>query len=939
MSDSELIIKKLDSMHVGRNVTSYPQFEIDHKLYERIATFYDSENSKFPQLSTSILNQYEKQDPQFCEMHYKNNKIFEITLNNSQKLVCEHIVLDLKNTIKIDECLRQFCFGFYYGNIHTNATRLLDMKQKYDTDNKIIIEFLYDFNGMPVCDYITSTKNIKNEDIIKIIYQLLIALEDFYELGFANYAIRPENILYDPVKDTIKIHDFSVSSCCLNTSENILKYLADRAENLTSEKSKLYLPPEILHFNDPKCDRFFKLSTHFPQNIDIFAFGVTFAELLLLKENIKIPKIRNYEFKSHQKFVKEIEVKLSNITGNNAWLDIIKNCLSFDPNNRFDIPELKSEFEKILKEQNLSNFVKKYNVWKMLDIGKLGKINLNLCEYEGLIRFCEKYLNQFSAINTENSFYAKLLLGISFLHIKDYENSIIFLKEAISGYEKINKIETVETMKALETLADTLLKTRKFEEAIFSIEKAIKINSKLFENETKNLLNQYELLACIYYETQKYDKSLEIYTKCLSISKKLFHENNPLIANILNKMGLVYFNTKKYDLALQNYEKSLEILSKIYGKIHPELLETYQNLIQISKPINRTDLSIEYGLNIIKITSEKYGVDYPKLAESYDFLGESFYQVGDMDHAAQMYDSALKLLSFKPKSDEITAKIYLHNGIMKKDQFDYDIALDYLLKARTIHLKLPNSNKNEDLLVIHKQIGEIQILLGKFKEAFESALNALKIMKTIVPNENELVYAPIFDTISNSLYGLQNYKASYDYSLKSYKLYSSKKGDKSLELVQVYNSLANSLKQLDKSNEAIDYIKKAIEISSKYNSGISQQMAASYNSLASIYRKLKNYDKAAECYEYMIKIMEKICGAQHPDLATSYSNLGQLYAITQKYDQAILNLTKCEKIREQYFSKTHPLLTSLYQNLADIYCAIGNKKKVKEYQAKLPKFN
>jgi tetratricopeptide (TPR) repeat protein len=280
---------------------------------------------------------------------------------------------------------------------------------------------------------------------------------------------------------------------------------------------------------------------------------------------------------------------------------------------------------------------------------------------------------------------------------------------------------------------------------------------------------------------------------------------------------------------------------------------------------------------------------------------------------------------------------YESSGVSACRLNNYNKALDYFIKARSLFAKVPHSDDvKKSKINIHKKIGRIYFILKKYEDAFTSyeiayseavnsnneleAADCLLNSGIITLNKYDYVRAvnyfnsgiPVFEKHSdvNSLGScylniglIDKVTGKADEALSNYKkaLDCYKKSDNLKGCADAYNNLGNLSKNTTGYDDALAYYNKALEMyeNLKDVSGI----AAAHNNIGALKIYKGNYKEALKSYELSLAIESSV--GNEKGKAECFSNIGNAYIMLNDYTKA-----------DEYFKKAHEIAYVINDSLS-----------------------
>jgi tetratricopeptide (TPR) repeat protein len=310
-------------------------------------------------------------------------------------------------------------------------------------------------------------------------------------------------------------------------------------------------------------------------------------------------------------------------------------------------------------------------------------------------------------------------------------------------------------------------------------------------------------------------------------------------------------------------------------------------------------------LRLIEKLEKKYGPDYTDNATAYHNIGDVYFQLGNTQKALELFKKALTIrIDVFGEYHPDTATSYNKIGILyyvirkrkkgsKGKKEDYDKALNYLNKAKTIREKVFGTN--------HVDTADTYYSLSMVYNAIHNK------------RENERYLEKVIK--------IRKRKDFFD------------KGD--LEKASYYDTLGFYLKSKENYEEALDYFKKALSIRKKNLGHDNISIANSYERIGLIYLQLGKLDFALDAFHNSLSIREITLGENHSMTAVMYARIAVIYKRQKKNDEAIQFYIKAlesyQNSSEVNFEKT----AYMFHELGFLYIKIGDYSKAIEFFNKL----
>jgi len=151
--------------------------------------------------------------------------------------------------------------------------------------------------------------------------------------------------------------------------------------------------------------------------------------------------------------------------------------------------------------------------------------------------------------------------------------------------------------------------------------------------------------------------------------------------------------------------------------------------------------------------------------------------------------------------------------------------------------------------------------------------------------------------------------------LKSLKLVKNFSGSRSKELMSIYFRLGDIYFEQNKKSQALENYKNGLEIECKGNLNESEKYECQGKMLLSEGKGEKALEKFQDCLNHKMKLL----GKAHPDLSECYLQIAKAYAHEEKYQEALENLKQGQEVIEKHFGDSNVNLYLVHQCAGKVY--------------------
>jgi len=667
----------MESKNIENNHKINLKSEFEHNLHIS-EQFFEEEitnslnPSEYPYSQTTILSKYKHSmksmnliypkidDPDnLAKIKTLKKRIYKCDCGDILILKC--IRISAYKERLLNNVLREYFIGKMLGKLSENAVDPIDMKQISENNGaEILVEILYKFEGEDL-EIIGPT--LKQSEFINLMFQFICTLNLLEKIGIAHLDLKPQNIVYNKCEGKLKLIDFGTSVSFQGYPDFAINEAIGEHATRISGYTKLYAPPEVTQAEiDKKA-----LYSVIPNKIDVYCFATTFIDILFLMHNLG--RIEGF-LKSNTKenlseFVSNISKILKSV-GEEKWMEIIYQCLAYNPKDRPSFEQILSSFIKIVENyydfDYKNSFQDKINYKKIADsyyyeLDQFGAAIYHYEKYLAIISKDPKPLDKNELLEIYNN------CARSYGRAGDDEKANLFLENAIFVLEELQKEHGLGNAdKDYYDFGITCHLMKLHEKAHEYFEKCMKIRmKKLGKNNVETAATGY-WMGRIYYIRGNVEKAIKYFNSAAKILEKLKRNKTTLI-EIYDELAKAYKSIKKYDIAFENLMKSYKIRQKLYKEDNPQFAKSYDLLSVIKHKTGKFEESINLCKKSIDINIKILSEDHPNVAFTISYLGKIYTSLKDYKNAEKCLKKAeVNLIRIYDEKDETLLKTYQRLG-------------------------------------------------------------------------------------------------------------------------------------------------------------------------------------------------------------------------------------------------------------------------------------
>lgn len=846
---------------------------------QRMLKFKEENNKKEEGVvQTSILNKYKRLYPDLKKINHNNDnvQIYKVVLNDNRQFILKTVSIEKEKLGGIYSLLLEFYIGRTFSLLCDKVAKTLDMKEiEFGENNSMIrIELLTEYGGESA-RVLLEEKEIKKP--VEMGYQLLQILVEMEESGIAHFDIKPHNIVWNEITSQLKLIDFGTSMTFYLNPETI-KHPLEENTHLICGFTRMYAPPELIKSKDNDIAK-----TIIPHKVDIFCFGLTFAELLFYKHKTQLTDSYPLDQKEYNEYLDDLKNVLYKLK-EGIWAELIVECLSYYQSKRPNAKELIEKFEKVLIKEKMEYIIPPK---ESKDYTKCIRNALKHQEWELAMLYCKKL--EENLLSTQSSSF-------------ETKTKLMLVNREMS--QSFNELGI-------------------YSKGIKNREKAIKLNEETFGTKNLDLIIDYYYIgnALTYIGNPM---AVEWLKKSISSIIQVYGESSDKTLYIYQIIALSY--AKSHDK-----EKALEYCTKIECSLHNEniednsIWESYYAFTGIYWLLNNKSKAYEYAKKAILISQEMKEKDITRLRDSLNYFGTLYFLNHDYKNAIEYNLQALSIgLKINDGINKEVAEIEAMLGSCYFKVLEYQKAIDYKLKSEIIYKKLYGEN-NIYVAENNKIVANIYQWICNYPWCIEYYQRALRIYKYLLGENNLDVVYIIFCLGQVYLLG-RNHDLAIDYMKKAegkLKTINNVASDVFFDVYANFSRIYSEVKEYDLANE---YNQKCLKIGRDERNNNPMRYLKALQIICKFYNMKTQPELCIEAFKEIEKIIQ-----EHPDkkeeiYADCYCAYGEALNMKHNYQLAIKYYNIAIDIYLNVYTDKSPYFIWEYHQLGDCYIKIKDYK-------------
>ncbi len=231
----------------------------------------------------------------------------------------------------------------------------------------------------------------------------------------------------------------------------------------------------------------------------------------------------------------------------------------------------------------------------------------------------------------------------------DYESAESHYRKSLAQYTELHGLESEQSIKAMEHLANLLNHQQKFQQSLAMFEQVLGARERLFGTGHSELGPALLGLGSVLGNLDRQAEAAAAYERAYDLNVTIFGPDNRRNMYVINGLGKVAEAMQDYELAATRYAEAGRLVEKFFGE-HGNLGITKRNLANAYSLDNRFDLAVPVYRESIAIL-ERQMPDHWMVGDANWRLGRALLEIGRPDDAEGFILNDLEIVAAKRGSE------------------------------------------------------------------------------------------------------------------------------------------------------------------------------------------------------------------------------------------------------------------------------------------------
>ncbi|MEM9409875.1 MAG: tetratricopeptide repeat protein [Planctomycetota bacterium] len=517
---------------------------------------------------------------------------------------------------------------------------------------------------------------------------------------------------------------------------------------------------------------------------------------------------------------------------------------------------------------------------------------------------------------------AELLAALtsSFLGVGEFDTAVSTAGQVLGIRENTVGPEHLDTVAAMNVLANCYKTVGRYSEALELYEKVLKLWNDSLGHDSRYTLAAMNNVASSMRYVGRIADAIQLQERTLELYLEKLGPDHVQSLNCANNLANSYYAMGRYDEAIKLMKNTLEHRKGKFGLDHPSTLVSMSNLAAAYGSTKRYEDKLKLNLEVLNLRKEKLGEDHPATLVSMNNLANGYGQTGQFDKSIALLKKTLKLRQDKlgvTHPDTLVSMGSLANGYLVSGKFAESVKIsEQLLEIRKNEL---GSDHPDTLSAMHG------LASGYYRKGMNGAAKQL-MQKTIELRQRKLGHDHP-DTLKSMtvLAGIHGSDSEESVQLykQLFKLKQGRFGRDHQETLKTMSRLAYRYWRTGHTDEAIKTYQDLLRLRQDKLGNKAPETLRTMSDLAASYRKKGQTTEALEMDKVVFELRREKLGLDHVDTLYSMTNLAHSYQQAGQLANSISLLEQAVELSTRSFGRDHPDTQSKIARLAWNYKDAG----------------
>ena len=316
-----------------------------------------------------------------------------------------------------------------------------------------------------------------------------------------------------------------------------------------------------------------------------------------------------------------------------------------------------------------------------------------------------------------------------------YQEAYEYSRNAYEKFLHLLGEKAEDTLEAMNSLANTLIRLRNYDEALNFQEKIFALSKEIFGEEASETLRVLGNLTVSLRRLGRYDETLKYQEKILSWFKETLGEDNEDTIQATLNLAKTLRDMGRYEEAWELYNRVFELIEDDPFK----LIATAKDAADLLSDLGRHEEALNFQQETLSLCKEIFGEESPKTVDAMNDLVFTLLYLERYDEALPLQE---KVLAFYKETlgedDEKTIAVMDILALTLLNLECYEEALPLQEKVLAFRKELLGED-DEDTIISINNLALILKGLGRDKEAKKIIKRALELGRKILPADSDLI--------------------------------------------------------------------------------------------------------------------------------------------------------------------------------------------------------